>query len=104
MTSNDTNAKGKTMTTYQAAQAKALKMIGMNAGDMDRTDFFRRSGVKAGKVLRSMGYTVERFPTMNGRAMMLWAMPASGEGCRAPVSLDHVPAFTVLVGELARNG
>lgn len=104
MTSNDTNAKGMTMTTYQAAQAKALKMIGMTIEDTERTDFFRRSGVKAGKVLRSLGYTVERFPTMNGRAMMLWAMPASGEGSRAPVSLDHVPAFTVLVGELARNG
>lgn len=103
MTSNDTNAKGTTMTTYQAAQAKALQMIGMTIEDTEQTDFFRRSGVKAGKVLRSLGYTRERFPTMGGRANILWAEPAALGEYRPAVAQDHVPAFTVLVGVLARK-
>lgn len=92
------------MITYQAATAKALQMIGMTVADTERTDFFRRSGVKAGKVLRSLGYTRERFPTMNGRAIIQWAEPAAADEYRPPVSQDHVPAFTVLVGVLSRNG
>ena len=91
------------MNAYQAATAKALQMIGMTADDTEQTDFFRRSGVKAGKVLRSLGYTRERFPTMNGRAIIQWAEPAAADEYRPPVSQDHVPAFTVLVGVLARN-
>jgi hypothetical protein len=100
---NHTNTKGTTMTTYQAANAKALEMIGMTIADTERTDFFRRSGVKAGKVLRSLGYTRERFPTMGGRAVIQWAAPAAPGEYRQPVALDHVPAFTVLVGVLANN-
>lgn len=92
------------MNAYQAATMKALQMIGMTPSDMEQTDFFRRSGVKAGKVLRSLGYTRERFPTMNGRAIIQWAEPAAAGEYRPPVALDHVPAFTVLVGVLARNG
>ncbi len=92
------------MTAYQAAEAKALRMIGMTIADTERTDFFRRSGGKAGKVLRSLGYTRERFPTMNGRAIIQWAEPAASGEYRPPVAQDHVPAFTVLVGVLAGNG
>ncbi len=92
------------MNAYQAATAKALQMVGMTAADTERADFFRRSGVKAGKVLRSLGYTRERFPTMSGRAVIQWAGPAAAGEYRPPVALDFVPAFTVLVGVLARNG
>ena len=104
MDSNDTNTKGTTMTTYQAAQAKALEMIGMTIEDTERTDFFRRSGTKAGKVLRSLGYTRERFPTMGGRANILWAEPAAPGEYRPPVCQDHTPAFYVLTSVLVRNG
>jgi hypothetical protein len=93
-----------TMTTYQAAEAKALQMIGMTLDDTERTDFFRRSGVKAGKVLRSLGYTRERFPTMGGRANIQWSAPAVNGEYRPPVAMDHVPAFTVLVTVLVANG
>lgn len=89
------------MNTYQKSQAAALHTIGMTAADMERTDFFRRSGKKAAKVLKSMGYTLERFPTMGGRAKFLWAAPSVGGEYRPPISLDHVPAFNVLVGALA---
>jgi hypothetical protein len=91
------------MTTYQAANAKALEMIGMTIADTERTDFFRRSGVKAGKVLRSLGYTRERFPTMNGRAIIQWAAPATAGEFRPPVAQDHVPAFNVLVMAVAAS-
>jgi hypothetical protein len=92
------------MTPYQAATAKALTMIGMTLGDTEREDFFRRSGVKAGKALRSLGYTRERFPTMGGRAVTQWAEPGAEGQYRRPVAQDFVPAFTVLVGVLASNG
>jgi hypothetical protein len=92
------------MTTYQSAEAKALEMIGMKLEDTERTDFFRRSGVKAGKVLRSMGYSRERFPTSGGRANIQWAEPAAPGEYRPPAAMDHVPAFSVLVGVLVRNG
>ena len=86
------------MTAYRAAEAKALQMIGMTIDDTERTDFFRRSGVKAGKVLRSLGYSRERFPTSHGRANIQWAEPATSSGeYRPPVAHDHVPAFTVLI-------
>jgi hypothetical protein len=92
------------MTAYQAAEAEALQMIGMTIADTERTDFFRRSGVKAGKVLRAMGYSRERFPTMGGRANVQWAAPAAHGEYRPPVAMDHVPAFTVLVAVLVGNG
>jgi hypothetical protein len=92
------------MNAYQTAEAKALQMIGMTIADTERTDFFRRSGVKAGKVLRSLGYTRERFPTMGGRVNIQWAAPAINGEYRPPVAMDHVPAFTVLVGVLVGNG
>ena len=92
------------MTTYQQAEAEALKMVGMTLGDTERTDFFRRSGVKAGKVLRSLGYSRERFPTSHGRALIQWAKPAAPGEYRPPVAQDHVPAFSVLCIVLVGNG
>jgi hypothetical protein len=92
------------MTAYQAAEARALQMIGMTIADTERTDFFRRSGRKAGKVLRSLGYTRERFPTMGGRANIQWAAPATNGEYRPPVAMDHTPAFTVLIAVLVGNG
>jgi len=92
------------MITYKAAEAQALQMIGMTIADTERNDFFRRSGVKAAKVLRSLGYTRERFPTSNGRAFIQWAAPAAPGEYRPPVAMDHVPAFTVLIIVLVGNG
>jgi hypothetical protein len=79
------------------ATLKALRMIGMTLDDMEREDFFRRSGRKAAFVLRSMGYTRERFPTYAGNAVTRWAAPAVAGEYRPPVVLDDCPAFRVLV-------
>lgn len=94
------------MTAYRTAEAKALQMIGMTVADTERSDFFRRSGAKASKVLRSLGYSRERFPTSHGRAYIQWAAPAAPGEYRPPVAFpgDQTPAFTVLIMVLVRNG
>lgn len=85
------------------ATIKALQMIGMTENDMERMDFFKRSGRKAAAALRAMGYSRERFPTFAGNAVTRWAAPSVGGEYRAPVVLGECPAFNVLVMAVAAS-
>jgi hypothetical protein len=76
---------------------QALQAIGLTLEDFERRDFYRRSGRKAGAVLRSLGFRRDRYPTYGGRAVIRWFWPES----EAPVFLDDIPAFHVLVAALA---
>jgi hypothetical protein len=87
-----------------APTLKALTTIGMTADDMERMDFYKRSGRKAAAALRSMGYSRERFPTYAGNAVTRWAEPAPEGEFRRPVGLDDTPAFHVLVMAFAARG
>ena len=49
---------------------QALQAIGLTLEDFERRDFYRRSGRKAGAVLRSLGYRRDRMPTYAGRAVI----------------------------------
>jgi hypothetical protein len=79
------------------ATHKALAMIGMDVSEMERMDFFKRSGRKAAAALRSLGYTQERFPTYAGNAVTRWAK----DSC--PMTMDEYPAFNVLVMAIAET-
>jgi hypothetical protein len=85
------------------ATLKALQMIGMTSEDMERTDFFKRSGRKAAAALRTMGYSLERFPTYAGNGVTRWAAPAVPGEFRPPVTQDQYPAFNVLVMAISKN-
>ncbi len=77
---------------------QALQAIGLTLEDFERRDFYRRSGRKAGAVLRSLGYRRDRVPTYAGRAVIRWFEPGEQD---CPMFLDDVPAFHVLVAALA---
>lgn len=77
---------------------EALKVIGMTEEDYLGMDFYKRSGCKAAAILRTMGYSRERYRTnKSGEYMTRWAYPSDDGGFRAPVTWNEVPAFDILM-------
>jgi hypothetical protein len=70
----------------------------MSGEDYLGMDFYKRSGRKAAAILRSMGYSRERYRTnKSGEYMTRWAYPADDGGFRPPVTWNDAPAFDILM-------
>jgi len=83
---------------------KAIQMIGMTPRDMEREDFFKRSGRKAAAALRSLGYSRKRFPTYAGNAVTCWAANCADDEFRPAIGFPESQAFYVLVIAIAQRG